>query len=185
MYVCYMYCMYVCIQYVCLLHVLYVCVYTMFVTCIACIQFVGLLHVQYVCVSCSMRDKGTKKYTFACTCGWEKEGGGEVGSTTHWKREVYLTRLPCYCSTVESYLMKGTIDPPHTRRVSLSLSLSLSLPLSFFLSSSSSSVCSLQKVWKLWRRFCGEICCPNFSFLCQKCFFNFFTKRGVTFFLAF
>ena len=64
-----MYCMYVCIQYVCLLHVLYVCVYTMFVTCIACIQFVGLLHVQYVCVSCSMRDKGTKKYTFACTCG--------------------------------------------------------------------------------------------------------------------
>ena len=67
-----------------------------------------------------------------------------MGSTTHWKREVYLTRLPCYCSTVESYLMKGTIDPPHTRRVSLSLS--LSLPLSFFLSSSSSSVCSLQKV---------------------------------------
>ena len=105
-----------------------------------------------------------------------------MGSTTHWKREVYLTRLPCYCSTVESYLMKGTIDPPHTRRVSLSLSLSLSL--SFFR--------LLHRVCAVCRRFesFGDVSAAKFVvpisfFVCQKCFFNFFTKRGVTFFLAF
>ena len=102
-----------------------------------------------------------------------------MGSTTHWKREVYLTRLPCYCSTVESYLMKGTIDPPHTRRVSLSLSLSLSPSL--FLSFVFFIECvQFAEGLKALATFLRRNLLSQFHFLCVKSVSSIFSQNAAS-----